>query len=82
MRSTPGNPPIQLKLKTCTGPYRLPLCNRAGVHILDAYTAELILDTDSGQRILVRLTSDAIESLGGVVSFVLKRSRPANDDQN
>jgi hypothetical protein len=75
------NPPIQLKLGTGPGPYQLPLCNRAGVHILDAYRAELILDTDSGQRILAPLTSDAIESLGGVLSYVLKRNRPANDDQ-
>ena len=60
------NPPIQLKLGTGPGPYQLPLCNRAGVHILDAYKAELILDTESGQRILVPLTSDAIESLEGV----------------
>jgi hypothetical protein len=75
------NPPIQLKLGTGPGPYQLPLCNRAGVHIVDAYTAELILDTESGQRILVPLTSDAIESLEGVLSFVLKRNRPANDDQ-
>jgi hypothetical protein len=57
------------------GPYQLPLCSRAAVHILDSSTAQLILDTDHGQRILVPLRADALVSLGDLISFVLNQGK-------
>jgi hypothetical protein len=64
--------PIELILANQPGPYRLTKCISVALNILDPDRAELILDTKSGQRILVELDSEAIEALGDLISLALK----------
>ena len=67
--------PIELTLANMPGPFRLPKCQRAGVNILDGHRAELIFDTERGQRILVEMDSAVFESLHGAMSFALKNGK-------
>ena len=53
-------------------PCRLPKCHCVGLEILDSNRAELKLDTESGQRILIEIDSKAIEALYHLTSIVLK----------
>lgn len=62
--------PLPLLLAKDPDPYQLPLCIRASVHILDSGTAQLILDTENDQRILVPMSAETLQSLGGTISFV------------
>jgi hypothetical protein len=63
--------PLPLLLANDPGPYQLPLCTRASVHILDSGMAQLILDTENDQRILVPLSIDLLGALGGTISASL-----------
>jgi hypothetical protein len=69
--------PLPLLLANDPGPYQLPLCTRASVHILDSGTAQLILDTESDQRILVPLSVDLLGALMGTIAAALT---PREDD--
>ncbi len=69
--------PLQLLLAKDPGPYQLPLCTRVSVHILDSDTAQLILDTESDQRILVPLSVDLLAALKGTIAAALT---PRHDD--
>jgi hypothetical protein len=62
--------PLPLLLANDPGPYQLPRCRSASVHILDSDTAQLILDTENDQRILVPMSADLLESLGRTISSV------------
>jgi hypothetical protein len=69
------DPPLELLLGNDPGPYQLPLCVRVAVHTPDANTAQLILDTERGQRILVPLPADVLVSLGDLISFLINQGK-------
>jgi hypothetical protein len=63
--------PLPLLLANDPGPYELPLVTSASVSILPSGTAQLILDTENDQQILVPLSLDLLEALGSTIKFAL-----------
>jgi hypothetical protein len=66
------NEPIQLSLAEGPGPYRLPRCTFASGRIPESNKAELVLDMEGGQYVLVQLNSKACESLKQFLSLAIK----------
>jgi hypothetical protein len=71
--NTMRDQPIKVILGSELGPYRLPRCHRAAVNVRSPGTAELILDTQQDQRILVEIDIETFRSLHKTMSFVLKK---------
>jgi hypothetical protein len=68
------NEPIPLPLADGPGPYRLPKCTFAFGRIPESDKAELVLEMEGGQYVLVELTSKACESLHDFLSQAFKGS--------
>jgi hypothetical protein len=68
------NEPIPLPLADGPGPYRLPKCSFAFGRIPESNKAELVLEMEGGQYVLVELNSKACESLNDFLSQAFKGS--------
>jgi hypothetical protein len=68
------NQPIPLPLADGPGPYRLPKCTFAFGRIPESHKAELVLEMEGGQYVLVELNSKACESLHDFLSQAFKGS--------
>jgi hypothetical protein len=64
--------PIQTALANEPDPCRLPKCHSASVQ-LTPLMGLLILDTQSGQRILVEMSAETFERLHGAMSIALAK---------
>ena len=64
--------PIQLTLAAGPRPYRLPKCIFASGRIPENNKAELVLNMEGGQYVLVELNSKACESLRDFLSAAIK----------
>jgi hypothetical protein len=74
-RANAMGPPVELMLANAPGPYRLPKCNYVALNILDPNRAELILDTEHGQRILIEVDSKVVETSRDLTAFALKGAK-------
>jgi hypothetical protein len=73
---------VELPLGDQPGLYRLPRCTTAGVIVRSPDTAELLLDIQDGQRILVEIGIEAFQALHGTMSFILEKwTRTTNDNE-
>ena len=67
------NRPVQLKLESGDGPYLLPKCTAATLHVFGSDVAELELTSESGQQIRVPVNSKVVETLHTLMEIVLNR---------
>ena len=72
LADTMQNKPLDIRLGSPPGPYRLPKCSGVALHIHEPGDSQLLFDTETGQRVLMPISAETLRTLGNLISDALK----------